>query len=164
MEELQFTGDLLEFLKSLACANAEFIIVGGYAVGFHGFPRNTGDLDVWINPTAENSARVAAALEAFGFSLDDACRRALIAPNAIIRMGYPPTRIELLTGPTGLVFSQCVPNGVLAKCGGCSVRVIGLDDLIVNKRAAGRPKDLIDVAELERVRNAKPGAESGRGV
>lgn len=161
MAEMQFADDLREFLKSLACADAEFIVVGGYAVGFHGFPRNTGDLDIWVNPTAENSLRVAAALESFGFPVDDACRRALVSQNAIIRMGYPPARIELLTGPTGIAFSACMRNAVIATIGGCAVRVLGLDDLIANKRAAGRPRDLIDVAELERLRSVRRPSDGG---
>lgn len=152
MVEMPFADDLRAFLKSLDAAQAEFIVVGGYAVAFHGFPRNTGDLDVWIRATADNAPRVERAVREFGFPIDTSARAALLQPDAILRMGYPPMRIELLTQVSGLDFESCRSRAVVIEVDRAKVPVLGLDDLIVNKRAAGRPKDLLDLIELERIR------------
>jgi len=151
MDAPPFAGDLLEFLRLMTSAEAEFLLIGGYAVGAHGFPRNTGDMDLWVNPTAANAARVESVLRDFGFTVDDATRQSLTTPGKVIRMGYPPARIELLTAPTGVEFDLCRARSDVIDSGGCSIPVISLQDLLANKRAAGRPRDLIDVAELERI-------------
>ena len=151
MVEMPFADDLRAFLKSLDAAHAEFIVVGGYAVAFHGFPRNTGDLDIWIRATADNASRVERAVRDFGFPIDASARAALLQPDAILRMGYPPMRIELLTQISGLDFEACRSRAVVIEVDRAKVPVLGLDDLIVNKRAAGRPKDLLDLIELERI-------------
>ncbi|MFM7808176.1 MAG: hypothetical protein ACKPEA_09660 [Planctomycetota bacterium] len=127
-------------------------MVGGYAVSFHGFPRNTGDLDIWIRATVDNAPRVERAVRDFGFPIDASARAALLQPDAILRMGYPPMRIELLTQVSGLDFDACRSRAVMIALDDAKVPVLGLDDLIVNKRAAGRPKDLLDLIELERIR------------
>ena len=152
MVEMPFADDLRAFLKSLAAAKAEFIVVGGYAVAFHGFPRNTGDLDIWVRATADNAHRVEQAIRDFGFPVDDAARAALLQPDSILRMGHPPIRIELLTQVSGLEFAACRDRASVLEVAGTPVPVLGLDDLMANKRAAGRPKDLIDLIELERLR------------
>jgi predicted nucleotidyltransferase len=152
MVEMPFADDLRAFLKSLDAAQAEFIVVGGYAVAFHGFPRNTGDLDIWIRASVDNAPRVERAVRDFGFPIDASARAALLQPDAILRMGYPPIRIELLTQVSGLDFDACRSRAVMIALDDVKVPVLGLDDLIVNKRAAGRPKDLLDLIELERIR------------
>jgi predicted nucleotidyltransferase len=152
MVEMPFADDLRAFLKSLDAAQAEFIVVGGYAVAFHGFPRNTGDLNIWIRASADNASRVERAVREFGFPVDASARAALVQPDAILRMGYPPMRIELLTQVSGLDFESCRSRACVIEVDGAQVPVIGLDDLIHNKRAAGRPKDLLDLIELERIR------------
>jgi len=152
MVEMPFADDLRAFLKSLDAAQAEFLVAGGYAVAFHGFPRNTGDLDIWIRATVDNAPRVERAVRDFGFPIDASARAALLQPDAILRMGYPPMRIELLTQVSGLDFDACRSRAVVIALDDAKVPVLGLDDLIVNKRAAGRPKDLLDLIELERIR------------
>lgn len=147
----QFAGDFREFLKSLVSADAEFMVIGGYAVAFHGFPRNTGDLDIWVRPTAENASRVESAASEFGIPVTEGGRRALRDANGMIRMGYPPLRIELLTGPSGVEWDACFGRVVRMAVGDLSVPVIALEDLLVNKLAAGRPRDLLDVQELRRL-------------
>lgn len=153
MEAMQFAGELREFLKSLVSAEAEFMLIGGYAVAFHGFPRNTGDLDIWVRPTAANAERVEAATVAFGIPMTEGGRRALRDPNGMIRMGYPPMRIELLTGPSGIHWDECSQRCVQARSGDLVIPVIGLDDLLQNKSSAARPRDLLDVQELRRLRD-----------
>jgi hypothetical protein len=153
LDELPSSDDLREFLKSLTEREVAFLLIGGFAVALHGYPRATADFDLWVESSAANGERVLAALRDFGFMPTDDAARALVTPGKILRMGYPPTRIELLTAPAGVEFGPCRSRAVMKDLFGVAVPVIGLDDLIANKRAAGRPKDLIDVAELERIRS-----------
>jgi hypothetical protein len=152
MDPTPFADDLREFLRSLGRHEVEYLLVGGYAVSLHGFPRNTADLDVWIRPVPANADRVMAALRGFGFAPGPAEREALLTPGRILRLGYPPVRIELLTAPSGVEFVSCRSRAVILPIDGTEIPVLSLDDLIANKRAAGRPKDLIDALELERLR------------
>jgi predicted nucleotidyltransferase len=153
MELMRFAEDLREFLRSLGRNEVEYLLIGGYAVSLHGFPRTTGDLDLWIRPTAANIERVLGALRQFGFQPGESERKALGTPGSILRLGYPPVRIELLNAPSGVEFAACRDRAVTMQIGGVSVPVLSLDDLVANKRAAGRPKDLIDAMELERIRD-----------
>jgi predicted nucleotidyltransferase len=152
LDELPSSDDLREFLKSLTEREVSYLLIGGYAVALHGYPRATVDFDLWVDPSAANAERVLAALRDFGFAPTEEAARALVTPGKILRMGYPPMRIELLTAPAGVEFGTCRPRAVMKEVFGVAVPVIGLDDLIANKRAAGRPKDLLDIAELERIR------------
>lgn len=153
MDEQPSSDDLREFLRLLTKHRVDFMLVGGFAVALHGFPRATADFDLWIDTSTANTGRVLGALRDFGFAPDDETARALATPGKILRMGYPPSRIELLTAPAGVVFAPCHARAVMKDVFGVEVPVISLDDLIANKRAAGRPKDLIDAAELERIRD-----------
>jgi predicted nucleotidyltransferase len=153
LDELPSSDDLREFLKSLTAREVSFLVLGGYAVALHGYPRATADFDPWVDSSAINADRVLAALRDFGFTPTEEAAQALRTPGKVLRMGYPPTRIELLTAPAGVEFGPCRARAVTKDLFGVAVPVIGLDDLIANKRAAGRPKDLIDAAELERIRS-----------
>jgi hypothetical protein len=145
--------DFLELLSALLAANARFLVIGAYAVGIHGRPRATKDIDVWIDASPENARRVIAALRAFGAPLGDLVASDLEAPGTGFKMGVPPRRIDVLTKIEGLSFEQAWPNRLQASFSETVMcPVIGLDDLITNKRAAGRPQDLADVAALERIR------------
>lgn len=155
MDELPSSDDLRGFLKSLTEHEVSFLVLGGYAVALHGYPRATADFDLWIKSSPANAERVLAALRDFGFTPTEEAAQALLTPGKILRMGYPPTRIELLTAPAGVEFGPCRARAVMKDLFGVAVPVIGLDDLIANKRAAGRPKDLIDAAELERIRDRR---------
>lgn len=156
MGEMRFGDDWSEFLRSLGRNRVEYLLVGGLAVAFHGFPRHTGDLDVWVRCTPGNAARALEALREFGFDPTDATLAALTTPGRILRMGYPPLRIELLTSPSGVEFETCSARADTIDLDGQAVPVIALPDLIANKRAAARPKDLIDVQELERIAASLP--------
>jgi hypothetical protein len=117
-------------------------------VAFHGHPRATGDLDVWIAATAENMDRVATALREFGYPQEAIARALPNKPGGVIRMGVPPLRIELLTDISGVDFAQCHARRRMEMIDGVEVPFIALPDLLANKRAAGRGKDLSDLDEL----------------
>jgi hypothetical protein len=146
--EPQLPPDFSEFLALLNSENVEYLIVGGYAVGHHGYPRPTGDLDLWLAVGRESAQRVVGVLRRFGFPVDSNTAEKLELPNRVFRMGVPPVRIELLTGVTGLNFAECYPRRVRALWSGVEVSVIAKADLITNKPAAGRHKDLNDVERL----------------
>jgi hypothetical protein len=148
--------DFLELITALNAADARFLVVGAYAVGVHGRPRATKDLDVWIEASSENAARVLRALRQFGAPLGDLTEADFATPGTGFKMGSPPRRIDLLTKISGVDFQVAWPRrteaefGPEVRCG-----VIGFDDLIANKKAAGRPQDLADVDGLERLRRTR---------
>ena len=141
-------SDFKAFFQSLNNQQVNYLLVGGYAVGHHGYPRATGDLDVWVEMSPLNADRLVAALREFGFSPPEARPALFLVPGNIIRMGVVPLRIEILTTISGLDFKLCAPNRLLADIDGIVIPVIGLADLKVNKRAAGRLKDLADLEHL----------------
>jgi hypothetical protein len=150
--------DFLELLSSLRDAEAKFLVIGAYAVGVHGRPRATKDLDIWVEASPENAARVFRALRQFGAPLADLTESDLAHPGTGFKMGIPPRRIDVLTQIEGITFAEAWPNRIEAEFGdGVRCPVIGLADIITNKRAAARPQDLADVAVLERIRQAHRG-------
>jgi hypothetical protein len=130
-------------------AGAEYLVVGAHALAAHGRPRATGDLDIWVRPTAGNARRVHAALAAFGAPLDELTVEDLTQPDLIYQIGVVPARIDILTGISGVEFAEAWAGRMTIRIGELEVPVIGREALIRNKRAAGRPRDLADVAELE---------------
>jgi predicted nucleotidyltransferase len=149
--------DFSDLLAEFARAGVEFVVVGGYAVAFHGTPRATKDIDLLLRGTRENQARAAAALARFGAPgvVVDAVRDQ--APTDVVFMGSPPLRVDLLLAIDGVDLDRVFERAVESRWGDAAVRVIGLDDLIANKRAAGRPQDRVDAELLERARAATPG-------
>ena len=141
--------DFAEMLSALSAAGAEFLIVGAHAVAAHGRPRATGDLDIWVRPTPANAERVWSALERFGAPLFDLSREDLGRPGVVFQIGVPPCRIDVLTEITGVTFDEAWPERLQADVEGQSLPFIGRRALLANKRAAGRPKDLGDIASLE---------------
>ena len=131
------------------------MVVGGYAVAYHGYPRATADLDVWFNPAPENVERLIHALVEFGFPNAGSKRDVLSSPGRVLRMGVPPNRIALLTQIDGLSWDECIRNAAYFEIDGERVPVIGLQDLKRNKRASGRLKDLNDLEHLP-LREGKP--------
>jgi len=115
----------------------------------HGFPRATKDLDVWLMIDPDNAERVVRALDDFGMGSLGLTPDDFLEPEIIVHLGYPPTRIDLLTSISGVSFDECWSNRVLVDVGELSVGFISADDLIRNKRAAGRPQDLVDADTLE---------------
>ena len=137
--------DFREFLRLLHSSNVEYLIVGGYAVGYHGYPRPTGDLDIWISNTPANAERVHRALEEFGF---DCPLAVLLQDNQVVRMGISPFRLEVLTTIDGVKFSECYRERVRGLIDGVEVTLISLPRLLQNKKASGRSKDITDLENL----------------
>lgn len=145
--------DFRDLLAAFSAHDVRFLIVGGYAVTFHSRPRFTKDLDLWVDPTPENSQRVAAALSAFGAPLQ---AHGVVAQDFTVRgtvyqLGMQPNRVDVLTAIEGLEFGPCHARRVDARFGDVPVAYLSRDDLITNKRAVGRPQDLLDADELERL-------------
>jgi len=141
--------DFAEMLSELTAAGVEFIVVGAFAVAAHGNPRATGDIDIWVRPTRENAAKVLQALRAFGAPLFGLTIDDLADEQTVFQIGVAPVRIDILAGIDGVRFEDAWPRRVSAKLGPSQVPVLSLIDLAVNKRAAGRPKDLVDLAWIQ---------------
>lgn len=148
MDPIEFPPDFAEFLKSLNANEVEYLLVGGFAVAIHGYPRATADMDVWVAVASDNASRIVAALRQFGFDVPGLEPDLFLVPDQIIRMGVAPIRIEILTGIDGVEFDDCAARAIAYRVGDEQVPVIGLDDLKVNKTASGRNKDLDDLENL----------------
>lgn len=148
MATIRLPTDFKDFLKLLNSEQVEYLLVGGYAVGFHGYPRATGGIDLWIARDAANADKLVRVLQQFGFSPSSLSPASFVQPNKVICIGMPPLRIELLTNVTGLDFAACYPNRVVAEIDGVDIPIVALDDLKRNKSACGREKDLDDVRNL----------------
>ncbi len=144
--------DFRDMLCELSAANAEFLVVGAYAMAAHGVPRATGDLDVWVRPTPSNADLVFAALARFGAPLQNLSPADLTEPGVVFQVGVAPRRIDILTSIDGIGFEPAWNNRVMVRIGDLNVPVLGRAELLINKRATGRPKDLADVAMLEEQR------------
>lgn len=142
--------DFRDLLRALSDAGARFLVVGAYAVSFHSEPRATGDLDIWIDPAPDNAARVYRALAAFGAPLGELAESDLSTPDIVFQIGVAPRRIDIMTSITGVDFESAWPARAEAAYGGVDFPIIGIDALIENKQALGRPKDLVDLDLLRR--------------
>ncbi len=142
--------DFSDLFGALNDAGAEYLLVGGYAFAVHAHPRFTKDLDVWVNATPGNAVRVLRALVSFGAPLHGLSESDLAREDLIFQMGVPPNRIDVLTGIDGIAFDEAWPARTVTRYGEREVPVIGRAHLIRNKRASGRPQDLVDVDVLER--------------
>ena len=141
--------DFKEFLQALNNSAVEYLLVGGYAVAYHGYPRTTADIDIWIRVARENVLRTMEALRKFGFGASDASEQMFLIAGRVVRMGVPPLRIELLTSISGVEFDPCYARRIKASIDGISVTVISKEDLLANKRSTGRAKDAADVEQLQ---------------
>jgi hypothetical protein len=135
-------------LRSLNAHHAEYLLIGGYAVIYHGYVRSTADMDVWIGPGEGNAEKVALALREFGMDIPDVSPELFAAPNTVVQFGVAPLRIDLLTDLAGLSFAECYAARVVDVLDGVEVPILSLERLKANKRAAGRPKDLADLDNL----------------
>ena len=140
--------DFEEFLKLLEKHNVDYMIVGGYAVAFHGFPRFTKDMDIFFESSSENIDRLRRAVVAFGFSEKDVPRDIFAQKGNMITFGVVPVRIDLVNDIDGVTFTEAKPNAVRGKYGQAEVTFIGREELIRNKRATPRARDKADVEEL----------------
>ena len=143
--------DYHDFLAALVARGARFMVVGAHALAVHGYPRATVDIDVWIDPSTDNARQVWHALADFGAPLNDLDLREqdLTRLDIVAQLGLPPNRIDVLTGISGLTFEQAWANRIEQSVEGVRVPVLGLTDLLANKRASGRDKDRADVKGLE---------------
>jgi siroheme synthase (precorrin-2 oxidase/ferrochelatase) len=140
--------DFKEFLKLLEARGVEYLVIGGYAVAYHGYPRPTADFDIWVSSTKQNAQKVYQVLNEFGFPIDGITNSTFCEEGIGARMGIPPLRLEILTFATGLIFNEAFKNRLRAKLDEVEVNLISLTDLKRNKLAAGRNKDLADLDHL----------------
>jgi hypothetical protein len=141
--------DFVEMLTALSAENAEFLIVGAYAVAGHGLPRATGDIDLWVRPSRANAEKVWTALERFGAPRSRLTPESFTEPDIVYQIGLPPNRIDILTSIDGVSFEDAWTDRVACTVAGGSFPMISRHHLVANKRATGRPQDLADVARLE---------------
>jgi hypothetical protein len=146
--------DFKEFLLLLNSNSVRYLLIGGYAINFYGYSRNTQDLDVWVAIAPDNAAKIAASLNAFGFL--DATGDLFLEESRVVRMGVPPMRIELLTTISGVEFDGCYARRHIEQIDEVEVPIISPEDLHTNKLAAGRLKDLVDAQRLEMLRSKTP--------
>lgn len=145
---IRIPNDFKAFLRLLNAHGVEYLLVGGYAVGLHGYPRPTGDIDFWVATTESNADRVIAAIREFGFDPPSLVPSLLTERKQILRMGIPPYRIEVICTISGVEFAECYQRRVAVDLDGVEVQMICLDDLKANKLASGREKDLVDLKYL----------------
>ena len=145
---MDLPSDFKELLELFNAHKVEYLIVGGYALAFHGAPRYTGDIDLFVRPTGENAARILAALEAFGFGSIDLSREDFASPNKVVQLGVPPVRVDLITSVSGVTWEQADDGKVQGHYAGMKVFFIGREDFLANKRATGRAKDAADIEAL----------------
>lgn len=145
---MKLQEDLREFIVLLNSHKVEYIVVGGHAVAYHGYPRFTGDIDFLVRPTAENASRLLEAMKAFGFGNPGVSTEDLTQPSRVLQLGRPPNRIDLLTSIDGVGFDEAWQGRVFGALDDLEVAFLGRDALLKNKRAAGRAKDLLDLQKL----------------
>ena len=146
--EVELPKDFKDFLRLLNDERVDYLLIGGYAVGYYGYPRATNDIDIWISTNPENAKKVVKVLKKFGFDAPDLKPDLFLQQDKIIRMGHPPMRIEILTSISGVEFDACHQRREVDTLAGISVNLISLKDLKRNKKASGRHKDLDDLENL----------------
>lgn len=151
---IELADDFRDLLAELHDAGAEFVVLGGYAVAFHGHPRATKDLDVLVRADATNAKRVYRALAAFGAPLQsfEVSESDFATYDGVLQIGLPPRRIDILNSAAGITFDEAIEEGISLDLDGRKIPIIGRAALLKNKRAAGRPQDLADVKALETIK------------
>ena len=146
---MELAPDFDEFIGFLTAHGVEFVVVGAYALAFHGAPRFTGDLDILVRPTLDNGARLLAALDAFGFPITNLNPEAISDRRRMLQMGVPPVQIHVMSAISGVEWDEAWSDRVEGSLGSHSVHFMGRETFLRNKRAAGRPKDLADIDALQ---------------
>jgi len=156
MEQPTLPQDFVDLLEAFARADIRYLVIGGYAVGYHDRPRTTKDLDILLDPAPDNIQRACRALLEFGAHPDIAAHLEAAVEDEVVWMGHPPVRVDLLKDAPGVDFSTAWARRAAVTWNGVSVAVLSRDDLIRSKRASGREQDLIDARNLERARPGDP--------
>ncbi len=146
--DIELPPDFSEFLRLLNAKGVEYLLIGGYAVAFHGYPRATQDMDVWVAISPQNAARLVEGLREFGFENPELSDQLFLKEDSIVRMGVPPMRIEIATSISGVSFQECYDARVVEDFHGVPVNIISLKYLKKNKQSAGRHRDLDDLEHL----------------
>jgi hypothetical protein len=149
--------DYRDMLRVLSEEKVKFILVGAYALAAHGYPRATMDIDIWVMPSPENADAVLRALSRFGAPLHNLTKEDLLEDGTIFQIGVAPRRIDIITTASGLQFETTYQNSIPVTIEGIEIRIPSMDDLILNKRAIGRTKDLADAEALESLKNSEQG-------
>ena len=146
--EIVLPQDFKEFLKILNHKKIKYLLIGGYAVGYHGYPRATNDMDIFISKDIETANQMVSALKDFGFDIPQLKDELFLKENNIVRMGIPPMRIEILNTISGVTFEDCYSKRIIEEIDGVQINIINLEHLKINKQASGRHKDLDDYENL----------------
>ena len=147
--------DYRDILHALSDEKVRFLLVGAYALAAHGYPRATMDIDIWVMPSSQNANAVLRALRRFGAPLHNLTKEDLQKDGTIFQIGVAPRRIDLITTASGLQFEQTYQRSLCVNIEGIEVHIPSIDDLIRNKLATGRTKDLADVEVLESFKNSE---------
>ena len=148
-------SDYRDMLQCLADEKVRFLLVGAYALAAHGYPRATMDIDIWVMPSPENAAAVLRALRRFGAPRHGVTAADLQRHDTVLQIGVAPRRIDIITGASGLEFQEAFAHSVTSVVEGIRINIPSIDDLIRNKRASGRTKDLADAEALEALKQAE---------
>ena len=143
--------DFKEFIKLLNVHSVKYLIVGGYALAFHGHPRYTKDIDIWIESSMDNAHKLLKVLTDFGFESIQLSATDFIAADNVIQLGFPPNRIDILTSVDGITFEESVLQAIIIQIDDVAINLIGIQELITNKTASGRLQDLADVEKLKEI-------------
>jgi hypothetical protein len=149
MATIRLPPDFKEFLRLLKEHDVHYLLIGGYAVNYHGYIRTTGDMDIWVAIHPENAQKIIAALHAFGIEDPALSTEVFLQEKKILRMGVPPVRLEITTSISGVEFDECYPARIVDELDGIEVNLIDLENLKKNKKASRRPKDLVDLGKLQ---------------
>jgi hypothetical protein len=145
-----FEKDFIDFIELLNLHQVEYMVVGAHALAFHGRPRHTGDLDIWIKPSFDNANKMVKVLIDFGFGSLGLTKEDFLKDNYVTQLGYPPLRIDILNAISGVNFDDAYKGRILGKDGDLLISFINISDFIANKQASGRPKDIGDINSLKK--------------
>jgi hypothetical protein len=148
-QNLELSRDLRELLKCFLTHNVRFLVIGGHAVSYHGYPRFTKDLHIWIERSDDNASKIVLALKDFGLDFDGLCKEMFTDESRMTQMGREPNRVDILHTIKGVEFADCFQRCSHAKIDGAHIPIISSQDLLKNKIATGRPQDLADADQLK---------------
>ncbi len=148
MATIRLPNDFKDFLRLLNSKQVEYLVIGGYAVGYYGYPRATGDIDIWIAVHRRNAEKLVEVMREFGFAVKELTEELFLQANNVVRLGMPPLRIEVLTTISGVDFDECYRERKTDVIDDVEVNLISLEHLKANKKATGRLKDLSDLEHL----------------